>query len=145
MKNMCVIHALNSNSIDNVWPICLPISETYQSSSFNELWPIIAGWGRVQEEGNSSDVLQTLYLSILKNSECKKQFRKQGKLISENQFDKTVICAGDLNGGHDSCKGDSGGPMMHSIQEGTRWRIYQIGKFLILSFIITHLFSLCFY
>lgn len=133
-----------SNSTANVWPICLPLSETYQRDSFKELLTLIAGWGRVQEEGNSSDVLQTLYLPILKNSECKKQFRKQGKLISENQFDKTVICAGDLNGGHDSCKGDSGGPMMHSIQEGTKWRIYQIGKILIFLFTVLHLFAFFF-
>lgn len=66
----------------------------------------IAGWGRLQEGGRTSNVLQELQLPVLDNSECKERFRARGRLASENQFDRRILCAGDLNGGHDSCQGD---------------------------------------
>lgn len=70
--------------------------------------PFVAGWGRLKEGGKSSNVLQYLQLPVLDNSECKEQYKKQGKLISENQFSDVILCAGELAGGQDSCQGDSG-------------------------------------
>lgn len=72
----------------------------------------VAGWGRLQEGGKSSNVLQQLQVPVLANDECKEQYKNQGKLISEAQFSDVVLCAGFLNGGKDSCQGDSGGPLM---------------------------------
>lgn len=107
-------------------PICLPVNEPVRTRSFVNYQPFVAGWGRLQEGGKSSNVLQELQLPVLDNSECKEQYRKQGKLISENQFGDAVICAGVLTGGHDSCQGDSG-------------RVPFINNFTI--FIITNLIS----
>lgn len=64
----------------------------------------IAGWGRLQEGGKSSNILQHLQIPILENEECKEQYQKQGKLISQEQFGDAVICAGYLEGGKDSCQ-----------------------------------------
>lgn len=109
-------------------PICVPVNEPIRTRAFVGYQPFVAGWGRLQEGGKSSNVLQELQLPVLDNSECKEQYRKQGKLISENQFADAVICAGVLTGGHDSCQGDSGGPLMQPIYDeeyGSRY--YQIG------------------
>lgn len=92
-----------------VRPVCVPVDEPIRSRNFDGYQPFVAGWGRLQEGGKSSNILQELQLPILPNSECKEQYRKQGKLISEVQFGDAVICAGVLSGGQDSCQGDSGG------------------------------------
>lgn len=86
----------------------------------------VAGWG-LQEGGRRSRVLQQVQLPILENSECENRYRRAGRWISDQQFGSSIICAGDLKGGRDSCKGDSGGPMMHYFGSGTKYRFYQIG------------------
>lgn len=127
-------------------PICLPIDEPIRSRSFVGERPFIAGWGRLQEGGKTSNILQHVQLPILRNSECRRRYRRKGKLFSDDQFGRSVICAGDLNGGKDSCQGDSGGPMMYPIPiDGDRNRFYQIGMlsiyliFLLCVFISIHL------
>lgn len=91
---------------DRVRPICLPTNDPLRSRSFVGEQPFIAGWGRLEESGNPSNVLQQLQLPILKNSECKEWFRRKRKLISKHQFGSSILCAGHLNGGRDSCQGD---------------------------------------
>lgn len=111
-----------------VRPICLPVEEPIRSRSFIGSNPFIAGWGHLKEGGNSSNVLQELQLPILDNSECKEQYKVQGKLLSDAQFGDAVICAGVLTGGKDSCQGDSGGPMTMPIFDANcGFRYYQIG------------------
>lgn len=87
----------------------------------------MAGWGRLQEGGRSSNILQQLQIRVLDNEECKEQYRIQGKLISDIQFGDAVLCAGNLAGGQDSCQGDSGGPLMLPIYENGKFPVYQIG------------------
>lgn len=64
----------------------------------------MAGWGKTQEGGNSANILQELQITVLTNEECKAKYKLIGKLVSEQQFDKAVICAGELIGGKDSCQ-----------------------------------------
>lgn len=105
-------------------PICLPTSDPIRSRSFIGENTSIAGWG-LDENGGSFNVLQKLQVPIHDNSVCVKKYQEKRRFASENQFGNLVFCAGDLRGGHDNCKGDSGGPMMYSIRNGTRF--YQIG------------------
>lgn len=76
-------------------PICLPTNEPFRSRTFTGYQPFVAGWGRLQEGGKSSNVLQDIQLPILENSVCKDRYRKQSKLLSEKQFDDLVLCAGE--------------------------------------------------
>ncbi|XP_037048485.1 venom protease-like [Bradysia coprophila] len=113
-------------------PICLPVDHSIRNRSFIDYNPFLAGWGRLEEGGESANVLQELQLPILDNADCKEQYRKQGKLLSDVQFGDAVICAGRLSGGQDGCQGDSGGPLMMPIASVIRrpvvdFRFYQIG------------------
>lgn len=114
--------------VDRIRPICLPVDEPVRSRSFVGYNPFVAGWGRLQEGGKASNVLQELQLPILDNTECKEQYRKQGKLITENQFGDAVLCAGYLEGGKDSCQGDSGGPLMQPVRYDQSESRYYQGK-----------------
>lgn len=89
-------------------PICIPQIEPIRSRAFVGSQPFVAGWGRLQEGGKTSNILQELQLPVLANADCEDRYQKQGKLKSENQFGDAVICAGVLTGGQDSCQGDSG-------------------------------------
>lgn len=102
--------------------------EPIRSQNFVGSQSTIAGWGRTEEDGAASNVLQEVSIPILQNAECKQQYRRLGKFRSEIQFGNSIICAGNLNGGQDSCQGDSGGPLMQPIQDQRSVsRYYQIG------------------
>lgn len=112
-----------------VSPVCLPIAEPVLSQNFVDYQPFVAGWGRLEEGGKSSNILQYLQLPVLPNEECREQYKNQGKLISDVQFSDVILCAGQLAGGQDSCQGDSGGPLMQPLFEKSisTFTYYQIG------------------
>lgn len=92
-----------------VTPICLPLTPDGRSRNYEQSNLFIAGWGRTAELGNPSDVLMQVQLPVLSNEVCKDRYRKQGILYDEQkQFNDAVMCAGYLEGGKDSCQGDSG-------------------------------------
>lgn len=71
--------------------------------------------------------MQQAQVPILDNSVCKNAYKNIKRLVTPNQFDYTIICAGHLRGGADACKGDSGGPLMLPIQADGKFPFYQIG------------------
>ncbi|XP_021960483.1 trypsin-1 [Folsomia candida] len=79
---------------------------------------VVTGWGRTSETGKDSDVLQYANVPIVSRSECQKAYPDEK--ITDN-----MICGGYPEGGKDSCKGDSGGPLTRqwsNIQAGiTSW------------------------
>uniref|UniRef100_A0A1A9VFY2 CLIP domain-containing serine protease n=1 Tax=Glossina austeni TaxID=7395 RepID=A0A1A9VFY2_GLOAU len=82
-------------------PICLPMTANALNVDYNDRF-LVAGWGTT-ETGSQSNVLLKAFLKISKLSHCANEFRLDVNLKH--------ICAGDLETGRDTCKGDSGGPL----------------------------------
>lgn len=66
-------------------------------------------------------------MPVLPNAVCKEKYRKIDKLNLDAQFSDLAICAGYLEGGKDSCGGDSGGPLMLPVHTNGKFPFYQIG------------------
>lgn len=74
-----------------------------------------------------STILNQVQLPIIKNSECKRKYKSLGLFQKDIQFSDIVLCAGYAAGGKDTCKGDSGGPLMLPEHKNGRFPYYQIG------------------
>ncbi|XP_056257726.1 tryptase-2-like [Seriola aureovittata] len=86
----------------SVQPVSLPsVDDTFDPSS--ECW--ITGWGNTGTGVPLQDpeVLQELKIPIVSNSVCKRQYP---------ELNSDMLCAGDMVGGKDACKGDYGGPLV---------------------------------
>ncbi|XP_012576254.1 PREDICTED: trypsin-like [Condylura cristata] len=66
---------------------------------------LISGWGSTRPSGsNISNFLRCLVAPVLPNLTCRRAY--PGQIYS------SMMCLGFLQGGKDSCKGDSGGPVV---------------------------------
>ena len=63
----------------------------------------VSGWGLTSSGGTQATVLQSVNVPAMTNAEC----RNTG--YGENQITDAMMCAGQAEGGIDSCQGDSGG------------------------------------
>ncbi|CAK0760034.1 exported hypothetical protein [Gammaproteobacteria bacterium] len=87
-------------------------------------WSTTMGWGCTQDHPaettcQSSDLLLQVDLPLVSNSDCQTAYNQfAGGAIYDTQ-----ICAGYLEGGKDSCSGDSGGPLL--VRNGADWQ--QVG------------------
>ncbi|XP_009646570.1 granzyme A [Egretta garzetta] len=68
----------------------------------------VAGWGKTQNGiRKASDTLREVNITVINRKICNDNCHYgPNTVITEN-----MICAGDKNGGKDSCYGDSGGPL----------------------------------
>ncbi|XP_067672269.1 trypsin-like [Haliotis asinina] len=66
----------------------------------------VVGWGLTSSGGDTSDVLQIIEKPVLSQAQCRDIFG------SNTFYESSMICAGFLEGGKDSCTRDSGGPLM---------------------------------
>ncbi|KYN27230.1 Serine protease easter [Trachymyrmex cornetzi] len=102
-----------------VQPICLPSS----SSLGGRL--IVAGWGKT-ETSSASNIKLKLALPLAEKSQCDQTYSSAGVRLGLGQ-----ICAGGQKG-KDSCRGDSGGPLMslERIPNGTgKWTAVGVVSF----------------
>ncbi|XP_044740803.1 venom protease-like [Chrysoperla carnea] len=110
-----------------VRPICLPVDPPIRNMKFERTYPFVAGWGSLWFNGPSSDRLQGLQLPIVTNAQCKNKFANFKSAV----IDDRVICAGFTKGSKDSCRGDSGGPLMWPYappgSEQKQIKFFQIG------------------
>ncbi|KAE8613612.1 hypothetical protein XENTR_v10007785 [Xenopus tropicalis] len=88
-----------------VQPICLPqVGEKLEIGTLC----VSSGWGRLEENGELSPVLQEVKLPIIGNATCSSVLESMGLPL----LDDSMLCAGFPEGGRDACQGDSGGPLV---------------------------------
>ncbi|XP_046972543.1 phenoloxidase-activating enzyme-like [Vanessa cardui] len=98
---------------DFIRPICLPASDIMQTSSPHMLF--VAGWGAISDMKSYSNVKLHVELPYISTEDCQPSYE-----VRKVQLWNGQMCAGGVEG-KDSCKGDSGGPLMFDTG-----RIYQV-------------------
>ncbi|XP_076762223.1 CLIP domain-containing serine protease HP8-like [Xylocopa sonorina] len=100
-------------------PICLPSTSSFGQKLF------VAGWGKT-ENGSSSNIKLKVALPLTDKQQCQLTYGNAGVALGYGQ-----ICAGGQKG-KDSCRGDSGGPLM-SVERGHdntgRWIVVGVVSF----------------
>lgn len=87
-------------------PICLPsVMPAYSLKTDTKL--TVAGWGATETK-SSSPIKQKVAVSLADQKFCRQQYGKFGLSI-----EPTHLCAGGSVAFQDSCRGDSGAPLMH--------------------------------
>ncbi|XP_076348415.1 venom protease-like [Tachypleus tridentatus] len=102
---------------DYIRPVCLPDT----SSSFIGQDGTVIGWGfqaDPEEGGERAKRLQKVEVPVMDVTQCQNWYHEAGKLVT---LQNGQMCAGFKNGGQDSCKGDSGGPLL--VKEGDKFVI----------------------
>lgn len=90
---------------DFIKPICLPLDANIQRTSFDGIKLDVAGWGKTENMSASNKKLKATVSGVSINS-CNSVYSRQGINLSNKQ-----LCAGGEIG-VDSCRGDSGGPLI---------------------------------
>ncbi|KAM5288082.1 coagulation factor VII [Ctenodactylus gundi] len=95
------------NLTDHVVPLCLPERAFSESALASVRFSRVSGWGQLLDRGATARELMAVEVPRLKTQDCLEQARPApgSPSVTERMF-----CAGYLEGGRDSCKGDSGGP-----------------------------------
>nr|XP_023025021.1 venom protease-like [Leptinotarsa decemlineata] len=71
---------------------------------------LATGWGKVEFQGDSSNILLKANLTIAPHDKCQAAYKSSNKLLlARGIVDDMMICAGDNQ--TDTCQGDSGGPL----------------------------------
>ncbi|CAH8575344.1 unnamed protein product [Schistosoma rodhaini] len=99
-------------------PICILDTTLMNTNELDRCY--VAGWGS-SEDSPISNELRHLRIPLLNLTVCNQTEAYQGKLT------ETMICAGYIMGGKDSCQGDSGSPLMCQLHNTTDHAWYQIG------------------
>nr|XP_006823524.1 PREDICTED: prothrombin-like [Saccoglossus kowalevskii] len=103
---------------DHILPVCLPPREVAMSMLKKGTMGRVLGWGSIREGGTYPRYLKEVELPVRRIGECRKSTRFS---VTTNMF-----CAGyklEMRG--DSCKGDSGGPMVQRSTEN-KWQLVGI-------------------
>ncbi|CAK1556369.1 unnamed protein product [Leptosia nina] len=108
----------------NLNPICLYTTDE------NPTVPLtITGWGRTNTTrlDTRSNILLKANVSIVSVSECRESYGSWRRLPSG--IGRTQICAGDEFGRHDTCEGDSGGPLQALTEQDGNYRLIGVTSF----------------
>lgn len=90
---------------DFVRPICLPLDTNLRTATFDGISMDVAGWGKTEQLSASNLKLKAAVDGFTLN-ECQSVYNRQSILLKNTQ-----MCAGGMEG-VDSCRGDSGGPLI---------------------------------
>ncbi|XP_076657393.1 serine protease ea-like [Halictus rubicundus] len=104
-----------------VQPICLPPNNSIGQKL------VSAGWGQTEnQESSSSNLKLKISLPFVERQQCQAVYRTAGVNLDPGQ-----ICAGGEKG-KDTCKGDSGGPLMameRSRVSAAKWTVVGVVSF----------------
>ncbi|XP_056629717.1 venom protease-like isoform X1 [Diorhabda sublineata] len=100
-------------------PACLNLNSDIQNGK-----AIATGWGRTDFAADNSEKLMKVTLNVYTNERCKTTFPSDVSL--PRGIASSMVCAGDLKGGKDTCYGDSGGPLVVT-KTGNMCYFYLIG------------------
>ncbi|XP_069679774.1 venom protease-like isoform X2 [Periplaneta americana] len=98
-----------------VRPACLHVEQDIPT-----LPPEAIGWGLTDWIGSKgSDDLMKVALNFVAPEICNDTFAPMigGRKLRMGVTPDSMLCVGDLNGGKDTCKGDSGGPLHIRLKE----------------------------
>lgn len=100
--------------------------------NFDDSNAFVAGWGATLEKNEkTSKVLKYTQVPLINNVDCLNSYKinvlNETNPLKEESFDERVLCAGYERGGHNTCKGDSGGPLMYPFIKDGEFIYYQIG------------------
>ncbi|XP_013170756.1 PREDICTED: serine protease easter-like [Papilio xuthus] len=110
-------------SYRNSGSICLPITKDLREKDLVGERGVVAGWGMTENQ-TRSNILLKVELPIFSESLCNTHYKSDAPKVGPSRMTGT-LCAGEI--GHDSCKGDSGGPLMlESYYDGT-YKFVQFG------------------
>lgn len=101
---------------DFIRPICLPLKDILKRSSFEGSVMDVSGWGKT-EHGTSSNVKLKAEVPIVTLSDCQRVYSQRSVDLTNSQ-----MCAGGQQG-IDSCRGDSGGPLI-GLDSSNKQRVY---------------------
>uniref|UniRef100_A0A8C5Q1F6 MBL associated serine protease 2 n=1 Tax=Leptobrachium leishanense TaxID=445787 RepID=A0A8C5Q1F6_9ANUR len=100
--------------------ICLPSKDVRFHISHlteNNHVGLVAGWGTTEQREKVRS-LQFVEVEVMELAKCREEYRKRARLVTDN-----MICAGDEEGGKDSCTGDSGGSLAFLDRQKNKWFI----------------------
>lgn len=91
---------------DYIVPICLPIAANLRSQFFVNTSMEVAGWGLTEKEVANKIKLK-ISVPVWEINKCSAKY----KLFQSPINEELQLCAGGIQG-VDTCRGDSGGPLM---------------------------------
>lgn len=84
------------------------------------IYGTVIGWGVKSFQNFAPAQLQQASVPIVSNNVCNAAYTRTD-LYPEPPVTEGMMCAGFLEGGRDTCLGDSGGPLM--IRDGSEWKV----------------------
>ncbi|KAM6174127.1 chymotrypsin-like elastase family member 2A [Erethizon dorsatum] len=103
---------------DKIQPACLPPAGTILPNNYP---CYVTGWGRLQTNGLSPDILQQGLLLVVDYDTC------SSSSWWGSSVNTRMVCAGG-DGVTSSCNGDSGGPLNCQADDG-RWQVHGVVSF----------------
>ncbi|XP_055903205.1 serine protease easter-like isoform X2 [Eupeodes corollae] len=99
-----------------IQPICLPLKDILKRSTFEGSVMDVSGWGKT-EQGTSSNLKLKAEVPIVPLNDCQRVYSQRSVDLQSSQ-----MCAGGQQG-IDSCRGDSGGPLI-GLDSSNKMRVY---------------------
>lgn len=112
---------------DRIAPVCLPYP-TLQDTDLVDHKATVIGWGATTLGADPEQTLHEVEVPIVSTDDCALAYSRIRSAAFLARGSTHVLCAGLKEGGKDSCKSDSGGPLMIPL-ENDRWTIVGIVSF----------------